>query len=225
MAHRRRTLRGGCPRPWAWRSARRRCLSSLRRPRFRRREWRSRLRDHREDDGVVIAYKDRTVRTTHFRLGPEVHRMTDREILDRFNAGIRATEALAADYQHVAMEVPPGRPQIAYFSRDDQWTPRGDVLRCVIDEGPDRMPLIHVDDHELSWAQFGTLLLHLRRLGHAHCLRARRPARRGAGDQGAGAGRSGMIAGRPRASRRTLDPLMTGRFTLRTMPSRRALPR
>ena len=113
----------------------------------------------REDDGAVIAYKDRTVRTTHFRLGPEVHRMTDREILDRFNAGIRTTEALAADYQHVAVEVPPGRPQIAYFSRGDQWTPRGDVLRCVIDEGPDRMPLIHVDDHELSWAEFGTLLL------------------------------------------------------------------
>ena len=85
--------------------------------------------------------------------------MTDREILDRFNADIRATEALAADYQHVAVEVPPGRPQIAYFSRGDQWTPRGDVLRCVIDEGPDRMPLIHVDDHELSWAEFGTLLL------------------------------------------------------------------
>jgi hypothetical protein len=113
----------------------------------------------REDDGAVIAYKDRTVRTTHFRLGPEVHRMTDREILDRFNAGIRATEALAADYQHVAVEVPPGRPQIAYFARGDQWTPRGDVLRCVIDEGPNRMPLIHVDDHELSWAEFGRLLL------------------------------------------------------------------
>jgi hypothetical protein len=30
----------------------------------------------REDDGAVIAYKDRTVRTTHVRLGPEVHRMT-----------------------------------------------------------------------------------------------------------------------------------------------------
>jgi hypothetical protein len=44
--------------------------------------------------------------------------MTDREILDRFNAGIRATEALAVDYQHVAVEVPPGRPQIAFFSAD-----------------------------------------------------------------------------------------------------------
>lgn len=85
--------------------------------------------------------------------------MTDREILGHFNARIRATEALAAEYQHVAVEVPPGRPQIAYFSRGDQWTPRGDVQRCVIDEAPDPMPLIHIDDHELSWAQFGKLLL------------------------------------------------------------------
>jgi hypothetical protein len=33
-----------------------------------------------------------------------------------------------------------------------------DVLRCVIDEGPDGMPLIYVNDQELSWAQFGKLL-------------------------------------------------------------------
>ncbi len=98
----------------------------------------------------------RPVRTT---LGSEVHQMTYREILDSFNAGIRATEALTAEYQYVAVEIPLGRLQIAYFSQGDQWTPRGDVLRCVIDEGPDRMPLIHVDDHELSWAQFGKLLL------------------------------------------------------------------
>jgi hypothetical protein len=63
----------------------------------------------REDDGAVIAYRDRTVRATHVRLGHEVHRIADREILDRFNAG-SATEALAADYQHVAGEGPPGDP-------------------------------------------------------------------------------------------------------------------
>ena len=72
---------------------------------------------------------------------------------------------LAADYQHVAVEVPPGRPQIAYFSRGDQWTLRGDLLRCVIDEAPDRMPPIHVDDHELSRAEFGKLLFTYRGWG------------------------------------------------------------
>jgi len=92
-------------------------------------------------------------------LGPEVDRMTDQEILDRFNDGIRATEALAAAYHHVAVEIPPGRPQIKYFERGAQWTPRGDVLRCVVDDGgPRRTPIILIDDQELSWEEFGRLL-------------------------------------------------------------------
>ena len=40
-----------------------------------------------------------------------------------------------------------------------QWTPRGDVLRCIIEDGgPDGEAVIHVDDHELSLAEFGRLL-------------------------------------------------------------------
>lgn len=113
----------------------------------------------REGDDAIIAYKDPTVQTTHFTLGPGVHRMTDQEILDRFNEFIRATEALAAAYEHIAVEVPPGRPQIRYFAPGFQWTPRGDVLRCVIDDGgPGGMPIVHIDDQELSWGDFGRLL-------------------------------------------------------------------
>jgi hypothetical protein len=93
----------------------------------------------REDDGAVIATRTGPSAPLTSGSGPEVHRMTDREILDRFNAGIRATEAFAADYRHVAVEIPPGRPQIAYFLRGDQWTPQGDVLRCVIDVPDDRL--------------------------------------------------------------------------------------
>jgi hypothetical protein len=37
-----------------------------------------------------------------------------------------------SEYEHVAVEVPPGRPQVEYFERGHQWTPRGDVLRCVV---------------------------------------------------------------------------------------------
>ena len=59
----------------------------------------------------------------------------------------------------MAIEIPPGRPQIEYFEQGDQWTPRGCVLRCVIDDGgPGNEPIIHVDDRELSWADFGRLL-------------------------------------------------------------------
>jgi hypothetical protein len=40
-----------------------------------------------------------------------------------------------AEYVHIAIEIPQGEPQIEYFELGDQWTPRGDVLRCVISDG------------------------------------------------------------------------------------------
>ena len=37
--------------------------------------------------------------------------------------------------------------------------PRGDVLRCIIDDaGPNGEVTIHIDDQELSLAEFGRLL-------------------------------------------------------------------
>ena len=60
----------------------------------------------------------------------------------------------------LAVEVPVGSPQIRYFERGDQWTPRGGVLRCVIsDGGPDYETTIWIDDKELSLAEFGRMLL------------------------------------------------------------------
>jgi hypothetical protein len=49
--------------------------------------------------------------------------------------------------------------EIEYFDQGDQWTPRGDVLRCMISDGdPDNEPMIHIDDRDLSWKAFGRLL-------------------------------------------------------------------
>jgi hypothetical protein len=85
--------------------------------------------------------------------------MTDQEILELHNEGVRARQAMAAEHKHVAVEIPPGRPQIRYFAEGDQWCPRGDVLRCVIEDGgPDREATIWIDDHELSLSEFGRLL-------------------------------------------------------------------
>jgi len=118
------------------------------------------VRIERRPDGAFIEYADDNLMSVHFRLGPVVAEMTDQEILDALNADIEAREEMAAAYEHVAVEVPIGSPQIRYFDKGYQWTPRGDVLRCVIsDGGPDFETTVCIDDKELSLADFGRMLL------------------------------------------------------------------
>lgn len=113
----------------------------------------------RHGQEAVIEYTDERIWTTHLKLGPEVQSMTDQQILDRWNDLVRAQEEAREEYVHVAVEIPPGKPQIEYFDMGYQWTPRGDVLRCVIDDGgPGGEPTIHIDERELSWEEFGRLL-------------------------------------------------------------------
>lgn len=113
----------------------------------------------REGDDAIIDFRDPTIAPTHFRLGPSVHRLTDQQILNRFNKVVAAEQKAANSRRHIAIEIPPGRPQICYFAAADQWTPRGGVLRCVVDDsGPDGEAVIHVDDEALSLAAFGRLL-------------------------------------------------------------------
>jgi hypothetical protein len=58
------------------------------------------------------------------------------------------------------IEIPPGHPQIKYSERSDQWVPRGDLLRCLIEDGGDDGEVtVHIDDQELSLREFGRLLL------------------------------------------------------------------
>jgi len=117
------------------------------------------VRITRDGDVAVIEYRDRSVATTHFHIGSSLDAMSDDEVLEEFNAVLAAQAEDAAAYEHVAVEIPPGRPQVRYFAAGDQWVPRGGVLRCVIDDGgPDGQPIIHVDDQELSLAAFGRLL-------------------------------------------------------------------
>ena len=115
------------------------------------------VRISRDGDDAIIEFFDSTVATMHLKLGPEVQEMTDQEILDRFNTVVLAQQQMAAEYEHVAIEVPPGSPQIKYFDPGDQWVPRGTVLRCLIDD-EDGEAVITIDDQELSMRQFGRLL-------------------------------------------------------------------
>ena len=113
----------------------------------------------RQPTGAIIAFHDGTVGSTHLQLGVSVDEMTDDEILEAFNSTVRAMEELAASYEHICVEIPPGKPQIRYHALADQWTPRGDVLRCYIDDGgPDGEAQIEIDDVCLSLREFGRLL-------------------------------------------------------------------
>lgn len=113
----------------------------------------------REGEYAIIEYADPTIMTQHIKIGPRIEGMSDAEILELHNHLIEIEEELAAAYEHVAVEIPPGRPQIQYHSLSNQWTPRGSVLRCVIgDGGLEEGPEIYIDDEELSLREFGRLL-------------------------------------------------------------------
>jgi len=81
----------------------------------------------REGDCAVIQYKEEGILTTHLKIGPQIAGMTDEAILELFNDTLRAQAQLAAEYKHVAVEVPLGSPQIKNFAHSNQWCPRGGV--------------------------------------------------------------------------------------------------
>ncbi len=113
----------------------------------------------RESDGAVIEFADRTISTTHFKIGPQVRHMSDQAILDMFNDMITARDQLAAEYENIVIEIPPGQPQIEYSELCDQWVLRGDLLRCFVEDGgSDGEVTVHIDDQELSLREFGRLL-------------------------------------------------------------------
>lgn len=112
----------------------------------------------RNGDYGEITYRDPTVGGVSLKIGPEVARMTDQEILDCHNEIILAMQHSVATYKHKAVEVPPGRPQVRYSEQCDQWVPRGDVLRCVIHDEEGRRPVIEIDDRDFTLEEFGTML-------------------------------------------------------------------
>jgi hypothetical protein len=112
----------------------------------------------REKEAVLIEFADESIASTHLTIGPTMQGMSDAEVLECYNESVRAMEYSRATYHHVAIEIPMGKPQIEYSEQCNQWTPRGDVLRCVIEDDENGEPVIHIDDEELSWSKFGRLI-------------------------------------------------------------------
>ena len=85
--------------------------------------------------------------------------MSDRDIVDVFNGIIAAQDKLLHEWDQTVIEIPLGRPQIEHRPDSDQWIPRSEVLRCIVDDGgPDGEITVHIDNSELSLAEFGELL-------------------------------------------------------------------
>jgi hypothetical protein len=117
------------------------------------------VRVTREGDAARIDHADASAPNVHLTIGPGIESMSDADIVAMYNDILDAQWALLQDWDKTVVEEPPGEPQKDYHECSDQWVPRGDVLRCIVDDGgPDGEVTIHIDDGELSLAEFGRLL-------------------------------------------------------------------
>jgi hypothetical protein len=109
--------------------------------------------------GDDIDHADRRVSGARIGIGPGTAAMTHADIVETYNDILDAQCGLLHEWDKTVVEEPPGEKQIDYHENSDQWVPRGDVLRCIIDDGgPNGEVTIHLDDQELSLAEFGRLL-------------------------------------------------------------------
>lgn len=113
----------------------------------------------REGEVAVIEYADPEVAGTNLTLGSKIHRMTDQEILDAHNEILETIDELRATTEHVAREIPVGRPQLEYSVQCDQWVPRGDVVRGVVTCDDNGRALVDIDGREFTMEEFGKMLL------------------------------------------------------------------
>ena len=116
------------------------------------------IRISREDDTAVIEYADPSIRGVHLRVGPALATMTDADVLELFNGMLEAQDEVAAGVDPTLTEIPPSLPQIEYHENSNQWVPRGQVLRCHIEDDAEGGTVIHIDDVELDLAAFGRML-------------------------------------------------------------------
>lgn len=113
----------------------------------------------REGDTAVIEYAEEGVWGTYLRIGPELTSMTDEDVLALFNGGIEAAQEHRNTIDLPAIEIPVGKPQIEWSTDAHHWLARGHVLRCVIHDDENRQPRVIIDDKDLSWEQFGQVVV------------------------------------------------------------------
>jgi hypothetical protein len=122
------------------------------------------VRITRDGDDAIIEYADDSVATTHLKVGAEkLVSMTDDELLAFWNDGIEANEVHRQSLSYTAIEIPAGKPQVEFFDRGNQWTPRGHVVRCQILSDaaipPDvDEPFVSIDGRDFTLGEFMTMV-------------------------------------------------------------------
>lgn len=104
-----------------------------------------------------IEYKEKNVGGVIITFGPDVAKMTNQEILEKHNELLLTQMEMKREYEHVAVEIPRGKPQMEFSEQAQQWVPRGDVLRCIIHYHESGIG-IEIDDRLLSLEDFGRML-------------------------------------------------------------------
>jgi len=117
----------------------------------------------REGETAIFTYADTNMGGFNLQIGPQIHEMSDEELLELHNEQVESILARRDSYEHVAVEIPVGKPQIKWHDDCHQWSMMGDVLRCVVGHGynpasGEPEPDIEIDGRKLSWAEFGKML-------------------------------------------------------------------
>jgi hypothetical protein len=120
------------------------------------------VRITRGPNGPEIEYAEENVSGVHLVMSPgEQAALTDEQILEIHNRCIDAQQASRDTYEWVALEVPPGTPQVKRDRRTGSILPRGDVLRCHLTDcaANEEDPVaIYIDDEEYTLREFGQML-------------------------------------------------------------------
>jgi len=120
------------------------------------------VRISRGPNGPEIDYAEENVSGVHLVMSSaEQAALSDEQILEIHNRCIDAQQASRDSFDWVALEVPPGTPQVKRDRRTGYVLPRGDVLRCHITDcaaGEEDPVAIYIDDEEYTLREFGQML-------------------------------------------------------------------
>lgn len=112
----------------------------------------------RAGEYAIVEHVDPAYARVDLQLGPLIDALTDIEILGVFNDIIAAQEASIADPANRPVEIPEGRPQIEWVDDFEQWSLRGEVLKCELSDDEYGNLVVHVDDKELDAKAFLQLI-------------------------------------------------------------------